>query len=275
MRYYRTFRSSPTVMAQVALNRFPFNASLKRDHSAVIIHNHMQAFLFTLGLEQVVFHPESDIYDLRFEGMSMRLRGVGAFGDIFGEHEYDRLPVKNRDVLDIGAYNGDTAVYFCARGASRVIAIEPNFYREAEENIRINRLENKVRLINAACLSSDGEISIDPNPSLDLAAQLRTTNHGERLRVVSLSSCVRDFGLHDAILKMDCEGGEYSALLGADDKVLSSFFYMAIEYHYGSETIIRRLDKAGFECEVVPSENYNTQTVPPMSEIGMIYAWRN
>ena len=42
---------------------------------------------------------------------------------------YSLLPVKGKTVLDIGAYDGDTAELFLRLGAKRVICIEPDFNR--------------------------------------------------------------------------------------------------------------------------------------------------
>ena len=60
-----------------------------------------------------------------------------------GDYDYfdkdDIFAVKDRDVVDIGAYLGETAVHFSKRGARRVYAVEPfdSFHR-----ISINAKEN-------------------------------------------------------------------------------------------------------------------------------------
>jgi hypothetical protein len=38
---------------------------------------------------------------------------------------YSVVDMRNRDVVDVGAFVGDTAVYFIKRGAHKVLAIEP------------------------------------------------------------------------------------------------------------------------------------------------------
>ncbi|MEM0342518.1 MAG: hypothetical protein QW387_07290, partial [Desulfurococcus sp.] len=42
--------------------------------------------------------------------------------EIFERGVYSNLNVENRDVVDVGAFVGDTAIYFASRGARRVIA---------------------------------------------------------------------------------------------------------------------------------------------------------
>ncbi|MDG6910259.1 MAG: FkbM family methyltransferase, partial [Nitrososphaerota archaeon] len=61
--------------------------------------------------------------------------------EVFHEQPYRPLDVRGRDVLDIGAFNGDSALYFSLlRGARRVYALEPvpGVYRKALENLSLN-----------------------------------------------------------------------------------------------------------------------------------------
>jgi Predicted methyltransferase len=68
------------------------------------------------------------------------------------DEEYGYVDVKSKSVVDIGAFVGDTAVYFAIKGAKKVIAIEPHTgaYEELVENIRINGLEGKIVPLNIA-----------------------------------------------------------------------------------------------------------------------------
>jgi len=60
--------------------------------------------------------------------------------------------LKGRDVIDVGASMGDTALYFVLNGARKVIAVEPlpNVAKCAEENLRLSGATDKVKVINAA-----------------------------------------------------------------------------------------------------------------------------
>jgi len=68
-------------------------------------------------------------------------------------------------VIDVGAYVGDTAIYFLLRGAKHVYAVEPNptAIRIAMENVRRLGLEGRVTFINAAVGSRIGEITVRPD----------------------------------------------------------------------------------------------------------------
>jgi ribosomal protein L11 methylase PrmA len=70
-----------------------------------------------------------------------------------GEYEVPEVlsGLKGRDVIDVGANVGDTALYFVLNGARKVIAVEPlpNVARCAEENLKLNDVADKVKVVNA------------------------------------------------------------------------------------------------------------------------------
>ncbi|MFP3320116.1 MAG: FkbM family methyltransferase [Acidilobus sp.] len=59
--------------------------------------------------------------------------------------------LKGRDVIDIGASAGDTALYFVLNGARKVIAVEPlpNVTNCTEENVNISGLAERAKIANA------------------------------------------------------------------------------------------------------------------------------
>lgn len=62
---------------------------------------------------------------------------------------YLKLPLKDAIVLDIGAYNGDTAELFLAHGARKVICIEPDIHRCQEmRNKKLSNIEIKCKKYN-------------------------------------------------------------------------------------------------------------------------------
>ena len=60
--------------------------------------------------------------------------------------------LSGRDVIDVGANVGDSALYFILHGARKVIAVEPlpNVAKCAEENLRLNDVADKMKIVNAA-----------------------------------------------------------------------------------------------------------------------------
>jgi len=68
---------------------------------------------------------------------------------------------KNKVVIDVGVYRGESAIYFAVNGAKKVIALEPDedSYKLALMNVKENSLENKIILLNKALAPSKGVIN--------------------------------------------------------------------------------------------------------------------
>lgn len=79
---------------------------------------------------------------------------------LFSEYEdpFEFLgEIGGRDVVDIGASIGDTAMYFSIHGAKRVIALEPfpRLYQEALKNLALNKISN-VTMMNKGLGAKQG-----------------------------------------------------------------------------------------------------------------------
>lgn len=169
--------------------------------------------------------------------------------DLFISNEYSRLQVRSRDVVDIGASIGDSAVYFSVKGARHVYAFEPYPYifRIAQSNVRLNGLSKKVVLLNECLGGAGGSIRIDSHFQSDENSVAANFRKGRKIRVVTLEDVVNRYRLKDAVLKIDCEGEEYAAILNSKIEVLRSFGQIMIEYHYGYKNLESKLRDAGFK----------------------------
>jgi len=90
---------------------------------------------------------------VKFRHMYWSILGIFDYG------EYELLGVRDRVVVDVGAFVGDSSIYFALKGARKVIAIEPHpeAYVEMLENIRLNNLENIIVPINAYLISEQNK----------------------------------------------------------------------------------------------------------------------
>jgi hypothetical protein len=135
--------------------------------------------------------------------------------EIFDYGEYKLLGVKDRVVVDVGAFVGDSSIYFALKGARKVIAIEPNpeAYVEILENIKLNNLENIIVPINAYLISEQNKARFGEAP------------------VVTLNDVVSKYSIDgNAVLKMDCEGCEFDIILN-DYAHIRVFNEVIFEYH--------------------------------------------
>jgi hypothetical protein len=154
-----------------------------------------------------------------FRGNVMFRHMHGTIIEIFHYGEYEPLGVEGRVVVDVGAYIGDSAIYFALKGARKVIAIEPHpgAFAEMLDNIKLNNLEGVIIPVNAGLASKPGKIYIE--------------NVGA-VPAVTLSELISRFGVdpNDAVLKMDCEGCEFDIILN-DYEHVKLFKELILEYH--------------------------------------------
>jgi len=159
----------------------------------------------------------------------------GTMYEIFDCGEYEPLNTEGRVVVDVGAYVGDSAIYFALRGAKRVIAVEPHpgAFAEMLDNIKLNNLEGVIIPINAGLASKPGKVCIeDVGVEATGVTYRRPGDCPNAVPVVTLSELISRFGINvdDAVLKMDCEGCEFDVILN-DYKHVRLFRGLVFEYH--------------------------------------------
>ena len=192
----------------------------------------------------------------------------------FVEEQYKWLDVEGKNVVDVGANIGDTAIYFTLKGAKHVYAFElyPYSYNIAKKNIKLNHLEDKIILLNEGCGKS-GFVKIKEDYENTGGTDLKNFKEGKKIRIVSLDEIVKRFNLKHSALKVDCEGCEYALILNANDKALKAFGQIIIEYHYGYRNLVERLEKAGFKVKYsLPKYSHNLEAEDSNMYVGLIYA---
>ena len=184
----------------------------------------------------------------------------GSVFEVFDGHAYDNVDVYGRDVVDIGANVGDSSIYFALKGARKVVGVEPlpNVYARAIENVKLNHLEDKVFLINAALGSMSGKIKVPCNTPASRSSyfsSLRAKGECE-VPVVTLSEVMRHI-TEPYLLKMDCEGCEFDVILN-DYEHVRMFEKLIVEYHaklpvFEYTKLIDKLHK-DFHCKLTSYE---------------------
>jgi FkbM family methyltransferase len=172
---------------------------------------------------------------------------------VFDYGDYESLNVKGKIVIDVGAFVGDSAVYFALRGARRVIAIEPHpgAYTEMLDNIKLNNLEGVIVPVNAGLASRPGKICIG-NIGVEATGGIY---HGpgdcpNTVPAVTLGELMDRFGIgpNDAVLKMDCEGCEFD-IIPNDYEHVRLFRELILEYHSNANKLLKVLSK-DYRCDV-------------------------
>ena len=218
-------------------------------------------------------------FNWRHSVTPVRVSGYLSNGDpsILLKDEYGWLDVQGRTVIDVGANIGDSPIYFCLRGASKVIALEPipMSFEMAAKNIATNGFGRVVHLRREAIGGDSGEIRIPLDAVAETGSQARDFQSGLGTRVVNLEDLVMENSVSDGILKMDCEGAEYDSIIRSQDNILRSFYQMHIEYHYGPRSLVMRLRSAGFRVTADKPRRFGHPQpgMPPMY-VGNIRATR-
>ena len=162
--------------------------------------------------------------------------------ELYLENVYDFADVKGAVVFDIGAYCGETAIYFSKRGASVVYALEPfKSFDLISENSKLNNCNN-ILPIRGAISFSKSHVFINPEFVNDGGSRLQDGKGSTEINTYSLEDLINfsDMAgnkLKKYILKMDCEGGEFNAISSASKEVLRRFCFMMIETHDHSGNI--------------------------------------
>ena len=164
-----------------------------------------------------------DVYNLKELGFEVKLwiNPIGIVIDfILEQYRYKNLINTKKDdiVIDCGGSTGDTAIYFAAKGAKKVYVYE--FIQSStdliEKQLRLNtHLEDKIKLINNAVWEkSNIELSYEDKGNSTFVGE--KDKYAEKVFTLSIDDLVENEKMSTVdLLKMDIEGAEYSALLGA------------------------------------------------------------
>jgi len=165
--------------------------------------------------------------------------------EIFDEQIYNDFREIKGDVVDIGAGIGDSPIFFALWGASKVLGIEPlpTPYNVALENIKLNELNNRVRILNAIINYESRVVKIKDHDVVGSAGvYVRPQKSDIAVKSVTISDLVRELD-NPFMIKMDCEGCEYD-ILRHEKELLKYFEKIIMEYH--KKPPIKEVEELGF-----------------------------
>lgn len=237
---------------------------------------------FFLGL----IPPRREKISLRKSKLQFWVRSpmdVWSIKETFLDRFYLRSAITLQDhwtIIDIGAGIGDFTIQAAHRFPdNRIFAFEPfpESYSLLEENLRLNSIQNAVAF-PAAVGPNAGNMTLDLSRGEPLQIQStaqENTPSGQTIEVPSqtLTDLFQTHAIeHCHLLKLDCEGAEYSILMENSHAWLPRVESISLEYHDGinefsHHDLVDFLSDQGFNITVAP--NY----VHP--NLGYLYAWRS
>ncbi len=158
------------------------------------------------------------------------------------------------------------SIYFAKQGAKYVIAVEPDkrSFDIAINNIRQTQINNIIPL-NKALSNKPGKIELivyDSNPnanSIDVynMVTLQDSKHKESVESITLNEIIGMFnGENVGLLKMDCEGCEYSVIEALDKLNFEKISNICMEYHHGLQLLPKILKQNGFVVSIQENSQF-------------------
>lgn len=290
IRYKRTFLNPFTVIKQVRSYNYPISCISRLDKEEKIFNNWLELTLYTYGIKDSKYNYEKRVFRFTPKGLTNSVDftldidengfpASGAIHEVFGKEDYSDLSINNCVVMDIGGNIGDTSIYFAVHGAKKVFCFEPFpfSYNLAVKNVKLNDLSDKIHVFNNA-IGKPGFIKLDQNFNNSTGSDLMHYENGKKIEILSFDNFVNSrLSKGDKnVLKMDCEGCEYEVIMNANSESLNHFYELKIEYHYGIQKLITKLQDCGFKVSFTKARrSYNQWAHPPDMNIGYIYARKN
>jgi len=224
---------------------------------------HLIAILRQLCFNGLNLTINNDVLLFNFNGLNLKFGlncSAWSLNDVYaiGEYNYPEIlsDLKEKDVVDIGANVGDSSIYFAVLGAKKVIGVEPlpNVANCAINNVNLNNLENKIKIINAGLSINNGFISVPCDYDIVKAGGFSSIKSNGNCKVLTITlKDVIEMVDNPYLLKLDCEGCEADILTKSDPNELKKFKYIVFETHpfitnVSNDKILASLKNAGFNC---------------------------
>jgi len=277
--YLRTYRNFCHVINRILAKEFPIKDTL-RNGKHLTLYNGFQAETILLGVE--------NYYEIQNELLVIKKKDLpvvklydwennGAVASIFFDDEYGTLPIRDKEVIDIGANIGDTAIYFALHGAKKVIALEPfpKNYESAKKNIHLNGLSSKIDLIMAGCGNKKGYTKVSSRESGIYSSLATDVNNDVEVPLMTLEDILKRSNTDAHLLKIDCEGCEYDTILSSTSETLKKFSHIFIEYHFGYKNLKSKLEKCGFKVSITSPLSSRNQWGKSRFYMENLYAEKN
>lgn len=183
-------------------------------------------------------------------------------------------------MIDIGMNVSYASCYFAShKNVSHVISFEPftPTFKQAQKNISLNNLENRIDIRNYGLGGNDETVSIDYAPSFKGQMNMLGTDYirsnitytiKEKINIKKafepLNQIEQENSTKKFIMKIDCEGAEYDFIYDIPEALLQRCDLIMMEWHEkGPSSIEKWLTKNSF---------MQMSFYPHSKRAGMIYA---
>jgi FkbM family methyltransferase len=203
-------------------------------------------------------HPQEDLALMEANnGTRILVRPVDSVGrdlctlfEVFVRTDYG-ADFDGMTVVDIGAGNGDSTIYFATHGARSVVALEPD-PRNAElvrRNLSLNLLHDQVHFREEAVTS--GARNLEMQLAIPYAVghgsnRAADTTKIVRVKAVPIQELLSSLERVD-LLKLDVEGAEYEILGAILPEQWRKISAVRMEFHRGLRNLPQLFESHGFD----------------------------
>jgi len=161
------------------------------------------------------------------------------------EHgEYDR-DCRGKTVLDIGGFQGESAVYFTMKGAKKVVIYEPvaEHHKFIRKNMALNGIDAEIHEEGIGC--RDGVQTVRYDKTDAGFGFCASGNHEMLIKIRNITAVIKESGAD--IAKIDCEGAE-ACLVEVPAEILRQIEFYMIEVHAPKikKELVRKFKDSGF-----------------------------
>ena len=155
--------------------------------------------------------------------------------------EEERKLIRNRDIIDAGAFTGDTSIPLSTITEKKVFAFEPFYdsFNLLSKNVEANNIKNIIP-INKSLGDIDGErilfLSGDNIQGITNDPNLRIHDKELKVKEITVDKFVKENDLNVGLISIDVEGGELNLLKGAIETIKTQKPILTISiYHKASD----------------------------------------
>lgn len=206
-------------------------------------------FIFRVNSKYSIEQTEDGLFKVTGDGFQLIGSQVTS-GLIFIVNEYlngdYKCDCNGKVVLDIGGFQGETAVFFKLLGAKKVIIYEPVIENHdlIKKNIELNGVNAEIHQEGVG--AKDGTVTFNYD---DITVGLGQGGTGSKQMVIKVKDISRVIEESNAdIAKLDCEGAEENLVNVPADTLRKIELYM-IESHSAAikKALIEKFTACGFE----------------------------
>ena len=148
--------------------------------------------------------------------------------------------LRNKDIIDAGAYIGDSALFLAEMTDRRVYAFEPtgSNFRDMLKTVELNAAENIVP-VQLGLGREKGQIEMNVSLIASANTQIRTEGipyaSVEKADVVTLDDYAKEHHLDIGLIKVDVEGAEQLLLAGAMETIREKKPVLLISIYHNAD----------------------------------------